>query len=212
MAFYSVRAEHKLALPLGEQLVTIAEARHNFATLLLGRLMQGATRFYLGEFVLSRAVLEQCSGLADPERCTSEGLAFDPYTVVLAYLGVTLAYLGYINQARSRMAEALLEARRLRHAHTLAQVLVFANWIDWLAGSLGPHIEEVLTLSTEHGFRYYLAGHWRPRTIVTFARTNAGRPWAAHTGVGGTACDRRGHKHADCNMGRRGLCPARAAR
>ena len=175
-AFYSVRAEHKLALPLGEQLVTIAEARHDAATLLLGRLMQGASRFYLGEFVSSRAVLEQCSGLADPERCTSEGLAFDPCTVVLAYLGVTLAYLGYINQARSRMAEALLEARRLRHAHTLAQVLVFANWIDWLTGSLGPHIEEVLTLSTEHGFRYYLG--WalalRGRSLLSLGQTQEG--------------------------------------
>jgi hypothetical protein len=32
-----------------------------------------------------------------------------------------LAYLGYIDQARSRLNEALLEARRLRHAQTLAQ-------------------------------------------------------------------------------------------
>ena len=175
-AFYSVRAEHRLALPLGEQLIAIAEAHHDAATLLLGRLMQGATRFYLGEFVASEAVLEQCSGLADPERCTSEGLAFDPYAVVLAYLGVTLAYLGYINQARSRMAEALSEARRLGHAHTLAQVLVFANWMDWLVGSPGPHIEEVLTLSTEHGFRYYLG--WalalRGRSLLPLGQTREG--------------------------------------
>ena len=39
------------------------------------------------------------------------------------YLALTLAYLGYIDQARSRMDEALSEARRLGHVHTLAHVL-----------------------------------------------------------------------------------------
>ena len=40
---------------------------------------------------------------------------------------MTLAYLGYLDQARSRLDEALSEARRLEHAHTLATVLVVAN-------------------------------------------------------------------------------------
>ena len=48
------------------------------------------------------------------------GLSDDPYAAMLAHLAVTLAYLGYIDQARSRLNEALSEARRLRHAHTLA--------------------------------------------------------------------------------------------
>ena len=118
-----MRAEHRLALPLGEQLEKIGEARNDAAAQLLGRLMHGAARFFLGEFVAARALLERCLGLADPAHRTIGGLAFDPYAAMLTYLALTLAYLGYIDQARSRMDEALSEARRLRHVHTLAHVL-----------------------------------------------------------------------------------------
>ena len=130
-----MRAEHRLALALGEQLEQIGEARNDAAAQLLGRYVHGVTRFYLGEFVAARAVLERCMGLADPAHRTIGGLSFDPYAAMLTYLALTLAYLGYIDQARSRMDEALSEARRLRHVHTLAHVLDFANWIDWLTRS-----------------------------------------------------------------------------
>jgi hypothetical protein len=49
---------------------------------------------------------------------------------MLGYLALTLAYLGYIDQARSRLDEALSVARRLRHASTLATVLLRANWME----------------------------------------------------------------------------------
>jgi hypothetical protein len=42
---------------------------------------------------------------------------------MLAALAVTLAYLGYVDQAGLRLNEALSEARRLRQAPTLAEVL-----------------------------------------------------------------------------------------
>ena len=54
-AFHLVRAEHRLALALGEQLEQIGEARNDAAAQLLGRYAHGATRFFLGEFVAARA-------------------------------------------------------------------------------------------------------------------------------------------------------------
>jgi class 3 adenylate cyclase/tetratricopeptide (TPR) repeat protein len=175
-AFHCVRAEYRLARPLGEQLETIGAARNDTRAQLLGRLMQGATHFYLGEFVAARTFLEQCAGLADPAHRTIGGLAFDPCAVMLAYLAVTLAYLGHIDQAQGRMVEAVSEARRLGHTYTLAQVLVFASWIDWLTGSPDVHIEEVLTLSTEHGFRYYLSWAWalRGRSLTAIGQASEG--------------------------------------
>jgi tetratricopeptide (TPR) repeat protein len=71
------------------------------------------------------------------------------------------------------MAEAVSEARRLGHLYTLAQVLVFANWIDWLTGSPDVHTEEVLTLSTEQGFRYYLGWAMALRGRLLTARGQA---------------------------------------
>ena len=58
-----------------------------------------------------------------------------PYAAMLAQLAVTLTYLGHIDRARSRLNEALSEAHRLRHAHTLAFVLSHINWIDTIVCS-----------------------------------------------------------------------------
>ena len=62
-AFHFVRSEHRLALSLAEQLEKIGEARNDVAAQLLGRRVHGLTRFFLGEFVAARALLERCHGL-----------------------------------------------------------------------------------------------------------------------------------------------------
>jgi predicted ATPase len=93
---------------------------------------------------------ERCHGLADP--------AHRIYALVLADLAWTLAFLGYIDQARSRLNEALSEARGLRHAQTLADVLVMASAVELITGSpeVERHAEELLILSTEYGLPFYL--------------------------------------------------------
>ena len=175
-AFHYIRSEHKLALSLAEQIEKIGGARNDVAAQLHGRRAHGWTRSFLGEFVAARTLLERCHGLSDPaHRAVGRtGMSDDPYAMALAYLAVTLAYLGYIDQARSRLKEALSEACRLRHAHTLATVLVWANWIDWITCSpeLLRHAEELLALSTEHGFSFYsaVATGFRGRSLTTLGQ------------------------------------------
>jgi tetratricopeptide (TPR) repeat protein len=110
----------------------------------------------LGEFVAACTLFERCHRLADPRlrAIAMAKIALDPYAEMLAHLAVTLACLGYIDQARSRMNEALSEARRAGLAYTLGEVLHSANAIDRLTRSaeLERHSEELLALSTEHGF------------------------------------------------------------
>jgi class 3 adenylate cyclase/tetratricopeptide (TPR) repeat protein len=155
-AFHFTRAEHRLALALGEQLEQIGGARNDTLAQLLGRYMQGTTRLYLGEFVAARALLERSLGLADPAYRIA-GMAYDFYALSLTFLSVTLAYLGFINQARSRIDEALSEARRLGQTLTLVHGLNLANWIDWLTRAPEVHLGEFLSLSTEHDFPHYLS-------------------------------------------------------
>ena len=95
-------------------------------------------------------------GLADSAHRTVGGMSVDPYATMLGYLAMTLAYLGYIHQAWGWMDEALSEARRLRHVHTLVHVLHFANWLGWVTGLPMTHLEELLALATKHGFPFYL--------------------------------------------------------
>jgi class 3 adenylate cyclase/tetratricopeptide (TPR) repeat protein len=174
--FHCVRAEHRLAVPLGERLERIGEERNDIATQLLGRVSHGVSRFFLGEFVGARAILEQCSGLADPAHRTIRRVSYDPYASMLAYLALSLTCLGYIDQARSRLDEAISEARRLKHTHTLAHMLVFANRIDWLTSSPMTHLEEFLAVVTEHGFQYYLgwALAFRGRSLTVLGLLSEG--------------------------------------
>jgi len=158
--FHAVRAEHKLALSLAEQMQKFGEARNDEATVLLSRYLQGFNRFDLGEFVAARALFEQGHGLKDPARravyaaLTPE----DPYAVNLARLALTCAFLGYIDQARAGVAAALSEARRFDHAYTLAFVLSVVCWVEEVAGApdeQGRHAAALVALSNENGFLYW---------------------------------------------------------
>jgi hypothetical protein len=188
--FHNGRSEHRLALPLAEQLEQIGEM-HNDAAL-LGHFTHGACRLSLGEFVAARAVLQRCVGLADPGHFTTELFSVDPYLAMLTWLALALACLGYIDQARSRMDEALSEARRLRHSHTLALMFCMASWLDWLTRSPMVHTEEVLALTAERGFSlFFELGKSLPWTVVNRAGASRGRPGARQAGVGGTPCRRQ---------------------
>jgi predicted ATPase len=78
---------------------------------------------------------------------------------MLACLSSTLASLGYIDQARSRLNEALSEAPQLRFSHTRAEVLATASSVNLMIGSpeMQRHTEELLAVSTERGLPFYLA-------------------------------------------------------
>jgi tetratricopeptide (TPR) repeat protein len=157
-----VRGELKLTLSLAKNLEQIGEARNDRAAQLLGRhWLQGVTLYFLGDFVAARALLEDCEGLQDPvhRAVYATMTANDPYASTLAYLGMTLTVLGYIDQGRRRMNEAVSEARLLRSQHFLVEVLTFAGWTERHCGSprtVRQHAEEVMALSSEHGFPFWL--------------------------------------------------------
>jgi tetratricopeptide (TPR) repeat protein len=155
--FYLMRGEHRLALELGEQLEQIGKTRNDAAgAQLLGSYAHGVSRFWLGEFIAARAVLERLMSLTDPAYRTVGGLSFEPYALAIAHLALTLACLGYIDQARSRLDEALSEARRLRHPFTLAHALSYAISLNRITRLPVVHTEELLALSTEQGFPHFL--------------------------------------------------------
>jgi class 3 adenylate cyclase/tetratricopeptide (TPR) repeat protein len=187
--FHLVRSEHGLALSLSDQLEQIGEARNDETALLHGRFSRGVSRLYLGEFRTARTLLEWCIGTDDPTlgpddpmHRGTKGPFSDPYAHMLSWLALTLAYLGYIDQARSRMDEALSRVRGRRHAHTirhaytLAHVLVQASWLDWLICSPDQHSEELLALTKEHRFAFYLgrALAYRGRSLLVLGRPDEG--------------------------------------
>ena len=178
--FHFARSEHRLAASLAERIEKVGEAGNDVLMQLQGRELHGLARCYLGEFVAARALLEQCHGLSDPvHRGAARVAGFEPYPMMLAHLAVTLAYLGYIDQARSRLDEALLETRALGHAHALAHILGWAGIIGLLTHSpeAQRHTEELLALSTEHGFSLWLARAttYRGRLLAVLGQAQDGR-------------------------------------
>jgi class 3 adenylate cyclase/tetratricopeptide (TPR) repeat protein len=184
--FHRVRAEHRLALALAEQMEKIGEARNDVAAQLVGLRSNGTTRLFLGDFVAARALLERCHGLADAAGRGGGATSADPpaimlaynYAMMPAYLAWTLAVLGYIDQARSQLNEALAEARRLKHAHTLADVLLSASPVERIAGSpeMQQHAEELLVLSTERGLPLNLgwATAYRGASLIALGQGQEG--------------------------------------
>jgi predicted ATPase len=161
-AFHHVRAEYRLALSFAEQMEKIGDARNDVAASLLSHQLQGVTLFFLGEVTTARSHLEQSHGLGDPvhRAACAAFVEQDPHVTNLAHLAIALIYLGYIDLGRARMNEALSEARGLRHAHTLAWVLNFtceAAWALNLPREAYRSADEILALSNEHGFPFWLA-------------------------------------------------------
>jgi predicted ATPase len=175
-SFHGTRGEHKLALALAERLEEIGTKRSDAATQLLGRLICGASHLFLGDLVVSRELLERCLGLGEPALRSIRSVPTDPYIAVLTHLAMTLAHLGYIDQAQSRLDEALLEARTHTQAPTLLHVLLCAIFLHSATRSPLTHVAEFLTLSAEHGFQHYSG--WalihRGRALVAVGKAREG--------------------------------------
>jgi tetratricopeptide (TPR) repeat protein len=171
-AFHYVRAEYRPALALGEQLETIGATRNDPAAQMLSGFARGVTRFFLGQFDVARTVLETSIANAEPAHSNIASLSFDPCAATRAYLALTLACQGYIDQARFHMEQALLAARQLGHTHTLVYLLFHKTWLDWLTRSPLIHLEECSALTAEHGFPFFLRwiSAYRGRSLITLGR------------------------------------------
>ena len=160
--FHLARAEHKLALSLAKEMEEFGKTRSDETARLLGDFSDGVSCFFLGEITAAHAQLEQALRLRDPAHRALNVVG--QYAGTLVHLGSTLAMLGYIDQARSRVDEALAESRRLGHALTLVDVLFWAAWTKWVSGSaheVQQHADEAIALSNEHGFPF-----WRGWALV----------------------------------------------
>jgi tetratricopeptide (TPR) repeat protein len=100
----------------------------------------------------------------------------DPYAMMLAYLAWSLVILGYVDQARSRLEEALTEARARRHGHTLADVLLAASTIESLTGSPQTYADELLALANDRGLPLYLgwATAYRGESLAALGQEQEG--------------------------------------
>jgi class 3 adenylate cyclase/tetratricopeptide (TPR) repeat protein len=157
------RSEGAQALSNAERMEQIGHAHDDNAITLLGYYMHGQTCLYRGDLVEARALFERGRSLDNPAHrgVHAKLVTADPLILTIAFLAVTLTLLGYLDQGRSLGKNALHMARQLKHAHTLTTVLAAAViTIEGETGSFenaSTHADEVIRLSTEHGFPMWLA-------------------------------------------------------
>jgi predicted ATPase len=159
-AYHFVRSEHKLALPVANRIEEIGAQRGDGTAQMLGHCTQGLTRCLIGEFGMARTLLEQCHDMIDPiHRAAYVTLTgADQYPIMLLYRSLTLTYLGYLDQAGSRLKEALSAARERGHSYTTALALAWVADIEALIRSpqeVEQHSGELLALSSEHGYTFF---------------------------------------------------------
>ena len=171
--FHFIRGEHKLALSAADQMEQLGEARNDVVVLLLGHVYHGITRFNLAEFGATTTLLNKCHDLSSPtHRAACAGLtAEDPYVMVLSWLAIALTALGYVDQGRERVVEAISAADQLKQPYSRGFALVFACATAWWTGSAHEeqrYADELIALSTEHDFFYLLSfGHFHRGFALT---------------------------------------------
>jgi predicted ATPase len=158
--YHLFRGPLSLARALAADLLQRGEDGADAAITATGHRLNGAACFHLGEFLASRAHLEQALARFDPAHRALSFLFQDPLVPVLNFLSLDLCCLGYLDQARFRSAAAVEEAQKLGHAFSLAIALFGACCIDWATRSheeLLARADALVAVSDEHGFLWHRA-------------------------------------------------------
>jgi predicted ATPase len=140
----------------------LGEARNDAMWKCFGLNRGGTACVWLGKFIDARAYLERYLSLWDPMYRALWPAPEDLYVANLGDLSRALLCLGYVDQARLRRNEAVVETRR-RLPYALAFGLVHAWFGDWAfegvksAETTLRSAEEALAISDEQGFSYILA-------------------------------------------------------
>jgi predicted ATPase len=160
--FYELQGELQTARELGEQLLTLAQRVQEVELLLVARNVLGDTLVWLGEFPGARAHLEQGMALYNPQQHRAHAFlyGYDSGVHCLAFGSWALWYLGYSDQARRRIHDALTLAQELSHPFSLAFALAFAAWLHQLrreAQAAQEQASATITLATDQGFPFWVS-------------------------------------------------------
>jgi class 3 adenylate cyclase/predicted ATPase len=160
--FHNVRTELQTARELGEQLLSLAQAAQDPTLLLEAHRALGSNLLMGGEFVPALEHLEQGITLYDPQQHNPHAshTSVDLGVACRSRAALALWVLGYPDQARKRIHEALTRARELSHPFTLAFVLTWAAWLHQFRREerlIRELAEAVIELCSEQGFPFLLA-------------------------------------------------------
>jgi DNA-binding NtrC family response regulator/predicted ATPase/ABC-type cobalamin transport system ATPase subunit len=157
-----LKAQYQTARAVADELLALARQDDSVLTPATGHRAVGMTQLMLGEFVDAREQLEEAVAGYRPEQHHARALreyGYHPHAVALSYLGRTLSFLGYEDQALGRSREAVHEAERWTTPLGVAQTLAMLTAIHrgrrdmegaWEIG------EKALAYATDKGIAHWI--------------------------------------------------------
>jgi len=163
--YYLMRAEHRTALQVGEQCLSLAQQLHDSALLLPAHFTLGASLQFKGDdLVLAQTHLDQGIALYNPQ--AHRELAFR-YGVDLGVWHLAYAawwFLGYPDQSIERSREAIALAEELNHPLSIAAALAYVTVLHVFRREPTEALrraKETIAFANQHDFP-----QWRTLTTI----------------------------------------------
>ena len=161
-SFYTFRGEFEKGLPLGEQILDLAERYDDGNMRVEGHFVLGACHAFSGNVQLGLEHLEKGIAHIDPERRRSSRFRLGNYPGVTCYTTSALILwgLGYPDRALKLVNEAMDLVKKINHPYSLAYALFHTGFIHFwrreVELSLGC-AQAVLEVAEKHKFQIWYA-------------------------------------------------------
>jgi class 3 adenylate cyclase/predicted ATPase len=179
------RAELTSAREVAEAFLRDADRRPQSSEAGIAHRVSGVTCWAEGNFIGARRHLDQALALYNPTRDRDLAFRFgeEPGIAASIRLATALWPLGEVDQARSRLEEAVSQAAQCGHIPTICYAHIWKCLFEAVrrdAGRARAHAEAVVGLSREHGLPVLLAAG---TVLHRWARWRAGDPGAGAAGI-----------------------------
>ena len=158
--FHLVRAEHREAEALVQQLLGSARESKDDPHSAFAHFAAGNTAFWRGEFETAAECLSRSIAACEPGHRFHQVFVDDPTVYSRAYAAWTKHCQGLPDQALTALSDCLRIARRQAHPRTLAMASQFAGHLHVFRREPDSVLEYCRTLESladEHGFPFYQA-------------------------------------------------------
>ncbi len=158
------RGEIQEGLKLGHQLLGLAERAKDPSQLLQAHHAIGPTCGLAGDWQSAKTHLDRAIHYYDPQEHSHHAQMYgghDPCSCCQSFAAKALWMLGYQDQALQVGHEALFQVRKRTHSTSLAHTLYSVAMLKQFCRQYTEIIElteELISLATDHGLLFYLAG------------------------------------------------------
>ncbi|SDX89932.1 SAM domain (Sterile alpha motif) [Ruegeria halocynthiae] len=158
-AFHLVRAEYRLAQDVAAQILDLAAESGKTEHRMVGHRAMGAVQLHLGNLPAAQRHLEQAWALYDFDQHSQLAYVYgtDHAAITSAFLGTCYCLMGRHQDALQVQRTALEWSKNLKHAHSVAQIMVYMCKVHLLARdipALQRDVEALSKVAEEHSLPF----------------------------------------------------------